>query len=115
MKNQLKSFAKNSKTLCTLGKGAKIKLIGKVSKYRAKKVSGIWYKVKVTKNGKSYTGYVRINDSGYITKTKLSSSSSKKDTSSSGSSSSDKAQAERDAIMDDIDWSDVDMDGVTQG
>jgi hypothetical protein len=102
------STAKSSKTLCTLGKGAKIKLVGKVTKYRAKKVSGTWYKVKVTKNGKSYTGYVRINDSSYVSKTKPNYSSSSSSSSSSNSNTGTSTNS-TDKIT--PDWGDINLTG----
>jgi hypothetical protein len=82
------STEKKSKTVCKLSKDTKIKVIGKVTKYGGKKTSGTWYKAKVTKSGKSYTGYMK---STTITATKPSSSSSSKnnDSGSSGGFGSD--------------------------
>jgi hypothetical protein len=67
------STEKKSKNVCKLSNGTKIKVVGKVTKYSGKKTSETWYKVKVTKSGKNYTGYIK---STTITTTKPSSSSS---------------------------------------
>jgi hypothetical protein len=94
----------SSTTLCKLTKGTKIKVTAKATKYRGKKLSATWYKIRFTKNGKTYTGYVK---SKFLTAKKPSSSSSSG--SSKSSSSSDGLYSGSDK------WTDIGLEGDTWG